>query len=179
MSYWDNFYKNFKEEKPSDFARFIFESEIIGKNDWILDIGCGNGRDAIFFKRFYKNVFGVDSADLDIIEFECFKSDIQEFIKKSCCFDVVYSRFFFHSIPPELTQKIIEWNKNWIVAEFRVKEDIPLLFKDHERYLVDAEWFKAMLEKTHDIHYFQISKGWSKYMGEDPLLARVIAKRRS
>ena len=176
MNYWDSFYINFRENKPSDFAKFVFDLNIIDKNDKIIDIGCGTGRDTKFFQRHF-DASGIDCAEIS--DFKYIKSDISDVIKDKCLYDVVYSRFFFHSITPELTQKIIEWSKKWLVAEFRVKEDVPTLFVNHKRYLVDPDWFKSVLERTHDIQYFEISRGWSKYKNEDPILARVIAKRRS
>lgn len=176
MKHWDNFYKNFQESDPSNFAKYVLSLNLINENDKIIEIGCGNGRDLKHLRKHFSNATGLDAAEIRDLDY--INQDVCEFIKNPCGYDVLYSRFFFHSIPAELTEKIIKWNKNFIFAEFRVKEDVPILFTDHERFLVDPEWFKNLLiSENYQVLSFEISKGWSKYKNEDPLLARVIAKR--
>jgi len=46
-AHWNKFYKKFKLLKPSNFSKFIFRK--LKKSKIIFDIGCGNGRDTIFF----------------------------------------------------------------------------------------------------------------------------------
>ena len=49
--FWDIFYKKNKSvTKPSPFAKFFYKDvKKINKNICILDVGCGNGRDSLFF----------------------------------------------------------------------------------------------------------------------------------
>ena len=49
--YWDKFYKNFKIEKESKFAKFVYyKLRKVNKKINMLDVGCGNGRDTFFLK---------------------------------------------------------------------------------------------------------------------------------
>ena len=50
IDYWDNFYSgvDLKLGIPSQFAAFV-AMEYLEKVNTILDIGCGNGRDSVFF----------------------------------------------------------------------------------------------------------------------------------
>ena len=52
--YWNKYYKQnkFLNSKPSNFSKFCYNKFIKKvKNKNILDIGCGNARDAIFFSK--------------------------------------------------------------------------------------------------------------------------------
>ena len=49
MNYWDNYYANSDLNSkliPSQFAAFVAGE--LKKNSYIIDIGCGNGRDSFF-----------------------------------------------------------------------------------------------------------------------------------
>ena len=58
--YWNNFYKtNGVVNKPSLFAQYVEENHFEpGKT--LLELGCGNGRDAIFFAEKGKRVSALD-----------------------------------------------------------------------------------------------------------------------
>jgi tRNA1(Val) A37 N6-methylase TrmN6 len=48
--YWENYYKkNFKLSEPSTFIHFA--SSYIKNNKKLIELGCGNGKDSIFFQR--------------------------------------------------------------------------------------------------------------------------------
>ena len=47
-NFWEQYYSINKEPfQPSSFAREVIQN--ISKNSTLLDVGCGNGRDSIFF----------------------------------------------------------------------------------------------------------------------------------
>ena len=45
--YWDKFYLDFQETQESDFARFCAEKISDLGDSIIIELGCGNGRDAL------------------------------------------------------------------------------------------------------------------------------------
>ena len=48
--YWDKFYSEKKAPvKSSSFAKFSLRFIKDKKNDILIDVGCGNGRDTLFF----------------------------------------------------------------------------------------------------------------------------------
>ena len=50
-NFWNKFYKKkLAVNKPSNFAIFIYKF-LKKKKTKIVDVGCGNGRDLIFFKK--------------------------------------------------------------------------------------------------------------------------------
>ena len=60
--YWDIFYKNKKiTSKETSFARFVLP-KLKKKNCLVYDLGCGNGRDTIFFNKNKIDCIGIDKS---------------------------------------------------------------------------------------------------------------------
>jgi tellurite methyltransferase len=118
--YWDKFYKDhlLKEDisECSTFAKFCEENYFKRKLS-IVDLGCGNARDAFYFARLGHEVLGVDqSIDISIKEsknhyrLQFLKDDFvrpsyhrddietNEYHPDLLPIDVFYSRFTIHSI---------------------------------------------------------------------------------
>ena len=62
--YWNTFYKcavnKININHPSQFAVFtVGEARDINT---ILEFGCGNGRDAFFFSKYFKKIYAFDSS---------------------------------------------------------------------------------------------------------------------
>ena len=78
MSYWEETYTKLSGDSdivahPSTFAIDI--SHRISQDDTILEIGCGNGRDAAFFSAKVSNYVGIDACPAAIAR------------SKECCSD--------------------------------------------------------------------------------------------
>lgn len=65
-NYWKNYYNhNFKPIKQSSFADFVLP--FIKDDKSLIELGCGNGRDSIYFhKNLNISVIGLDQADNEI-----------------------------------------------------------------------------------------------------------------
>ncbi|MDD2365365.1 MAG: class I SAM-dependent methyltransferase [Desulfuromonadaceae bacterium] len=113
--FWDTFYKKRNiPDYPSQYAISLMPE--LKRCSNILDIGCGNGRDSLFFSSHGHQVVGVDgsksainSATEKTIEHgltASFKQvNIYEPSSYDCfiehhkkCFDTIYARFFIHAI---------------------------------------------------------------------------------
>lgn len=126
--YWDNFYKDHSYRgdisECSTFASFCEENFF--KQQSIVDLGCGNARDSLYFAKLGHHVLAVDqSIDASIKEVKAhhklqFLED--DFIKPShhsddkhtneyhpdlLPVDVFYSRFTIHSITSEEQDKLL------------------------------------------------------------------------
>ena len=66
--YWTEYYtKNSKPTDASTFAEFILPK--LSENKNLIELGCGNGRDSIYFARNKLNVVAVDQVE-DEIDFK-------------------------------------------------------------------------------------------------------------
>jgi tellurite methyltransferase len=88
----------------------------------LLDIGCGEGKDAVFFARNGYIVTGIDIADAGIdktkrlaeqynVHVNTIKTNIMDF-RLDAEFDVIYSTGVLHYVPPELRNEIFDNYKN-------------------------------------------------------------------
>jgi tellurite methyltransferase len=82
----------------------------------LLDIGCGEGRDAVFFARNGYEVTGIDVSDAGIektkrladgagVHVDVIKADVLDF-RLDTPYDIVYSSGVLHYIKPEFRQEI-------------------------------------------------------------------------
>ncbi len=204
--YWNKFYKKHTLIiKPSNFSQFI-KKEFLKKKKIknILEIGCGNGRDAFYFSKYATKIVSIDNSQQAIIKSknnERMQKNII-FLKKNILsrfnvvvknFDLIYARFFLHTINSieediflNLLKKIS--NKKTIVAlEFRTTKD--KLFKkgkkisknesitDHYRRFVEVSNFKNKLKKLNfKIIYFKQSVNLSNFKNDNPHLCRIVFK---
>ncbi len=120
--YWDSFYakRHTAIEKPSTFAEYVHGR--ISPGSAIFELGCGNGRDAIYFASQKHDVTACDQSSTSIEglvaqgeksdfpwpKFICagFESLGDRDLKK---FDVVYSRFTMHAVPKEVATTAYNW----------------------------------------------------------------------
>ena len=121
--YWREYYiKNSKPTNASSFAEFILPKLEENKN--LVELGCGNGRDSIYFANNNINVIAIDQIEDEIdylnnnhkednIHFVC--EDFTNLIDTECDlinntdFDYVYSRFTFHAINEFKEDRTLDW----------------------------------------------------------------------
>ena len=98
--YWDRFYLSAELIYPSPFAEFC-QVEFLKKNEKIIDLGCGTGRDTLFFFKKGHQVVGIDQSGLVISQLQRLHNDKHESLKfietdftnltDNEKFDIVYS----------------------------------------------------------------------------------------
>lgn len=139
--YWDKIYKKISlKDPPSSFAKFCIKFFIKkGKNKKILDIGCGNGRDLIFFSK-YLFSFGIDKSNTAIkILKKKHKNNKNILLKRVDLknlnpimlgkYDYLYMRFLLHAVDLKIQDKLLKnlkkiMKKSAIVmCEFRTDKD--------------------------------------------------------
>ena len=124
--YWTKYYKNnSKPTNASTFAEFILPK--LMKNTNLIELGCGNGRDSVYFSQNGLNVIAIDQVqcEMDFLN-ENYKNDNIHFLDddftnlkntkhdliKNTDFDYVYSRFTFHSINEKKEDRTLDWIEN-------------------------------------------------------------------
>jgi tellurite methyltransferase len=183
ITYWSTFYKQFNEMNPSGFACFIMNYLNDYKGPFtILDVGCGNGRDSYYLSSMY-NTTGIDisviptgtNPNLRFIQGDMINIDKSPY-------NVIYSRFTFHSITNEQQDKLIQSiaDNTILCIETRSSKDNDeyRTFGDtHYRNLTDMDYLLNLLEKYHfTILYSVESKDVAVYKEENPTCIRIICK---
>lgn len=199
--FWDNFYKKFSLNAPSKFAEFIIKNQLF-KKGYILDIGCGNGRDSFYFLKSGYKTIGLDRSGTAI---KLNKKILpNNFFKRNVCSNKlnlsfarnkkisnVYARFFIHAINSreqfsffKNIKKILSKNAK-IFLEFRTIKD-PMMkvgkkisinerISDHYRRFINPKDFELNLKSMNfKIIYKRESFHFAKYKNQKPHICRMI-----
>ena len=202
-NFWNKFYKKkLAFNKPSNFAIFIHKF-LKKKETKIVDIGCGNGRDLIFFKKKKFDFIGIDlSKNASLLikkklrkvkdKNKIFNDDFVNFNYKKNIKDnfSIYSRFTWHTINKKneiiFLKKISQLsNLQYIFIETRSDKDNLFgvgekiskneFITDHYRRFINKKELIKKIKKNFKIIYCKEAKGFSKFKNEDPCLIRIIA----
>lgn len=176
--YWKNFYQNVHINAPSSFAQWT--SKIIPKNKNIIDLGCGNGRDTYYFGMLGFSIIGIDEAFKPKNKYNArfIQSNITNLFYTKCQYEIVYSRFFIHSIDDITITNLLKWTKNLFIAEFREAKDKPILYPNHYRNLINGNIFlQKMIKNKFDILYYIKSENLAPYKSENPIIIRIIGEK--
>lgn len=205
-NYWEDFYaKQNKDLKPSLFARFVYDE--LGVNmAKVIELGCGNGRDAVFFANNKLDVIAVDQCAgeikflknryiaLENIKFVCDDFTNLQIEQK---FDVIYSRFTLHSISAKQEKNVINWGfnhlnsggkfcievrgqKNEIHKKGTAVDNEPdaFIYNDHFRRFINFDKFCDKLKSIgFNIDYAEEKKGFAPFNEEDETYIRIIATK--
>jgi tellurite methyltransferase len=201
-NYWENFYKKFSLLKPSQFSKFVLKK--IKKKNFLLEVGCGNGRDTLFFIKNKIRCHALDICKTAVRKNKTYLRNV--FFNKNICknktklnknfYNYVYARFFLHTINENdqdlffINCKKILKKKGKIFLEFRTIYDN--LFEkgkkiskyervtDHYRRFIDPLKLTKELEKKYSfkIVYFRSSTNYAVYKREKPHVCRLILEKK-
>lgn len=202
--YWNDYYKKDKAPiEPSLFAKTILSEMQKGKT--VLELGCGNGRDSLYFYRNGLNVTAVDASDCTISQLKqqydedniCFICD--DFVCSPAIFsgqfDYCYSRFSLHAINEEQEIEVIKnvfnvlKSKGKFFIEVRSVHDElygkgervgkdSFVHDGHYRRFVHKELLENELKQCgFIIDYSEEQRGFAPFGESDPPVIRVIAKK--
>lgn len=204
--YWNAYYIHNApsvENKPSGFAEYI-ESEFLYEMNptHILELGCGNGRDSLFFLSKGHKITAIDESDVAIEMLNQITNSnnalfvCDDFVKRKALYqmkyDCIYSRFTLHAISEEQEDELLNnvryaLNRNGILAiEARTTNDElfgkgieieknTFFYNEHYRRFINVNAFRNKLEKLDfDVIYLDESTGFSRTQNSDPTLMRCI-----
>lgn len=185
-TYWNTFYNNkLSVSRCSDFCVFIMEYFQNNHNiNHVLECGYGDGRDGYTLSKKYY-VYGVDNSgyipksENSKLTFSC-----ENFVEmKKDGYDLIYSRFTFHSITNEQHQTFLKSinNGTYLVIEARSAKGIDEHVyhgKEHYRNYIDGNYIKNILnENGFKILLFEEGRDMAKYKDENPICIRIICKK--
>ena len=188
---------------PSQFASFVL-SEFNSKRTFV-DIGCGDGRDSLFFAQHGKDVFGFDGSEaamdlcrrsaqklglenakfnaLDMNDTESQKALIE---RQDLSDAVVYARFFLHAIDETAQNHFLALasalaGKTGVVClEFRTPRDefqTKVTSAHYRRYVDPWALMQTCIGYNLKCTYFVEGFGYAKYRNDDAFVARLILER--
>jgi len=211
QKYWENYYLSHGNDegikKHSSFSEFCHKNFFLEKKLNIVEIGSGNGRDAIYFAHQNHKVIAIDQSTTAIdIERKNISSEInnnlfpmaENFVnydfKLHDDIDVFYSRFTIHAISKQDEDVLLPHIYNSLTkggifcVEVRTTKD-PLFGvgeycgdntyrTDHSRRFIDSNIFlKNVLSLGFYLLYFIEKNDLSVYKGDNPVLMRIILKK--
>jgi adenylylsulfate kinase-like enzyme/SAM-dependent methyltransferase len=202
--HWDDFYSQAgPPEDPSTFARLV--AARLDDASSILEVGCGNGRDASYFaERSSAKVTAVDVSDQAIASCRArYELPNLSFIsgdigsvpdEEGGSFDAVYSRFCLHAMTPVEEDQFIEGTTRLLreggrlFIECRSIQD-PLarkgeviskterIFGHYRRFIIADELTQKLNDAGFEIVDFVEEAGLAKLGDDDPVVIRLEALR--
>lgn len=202
--YWNKYYKeHLAPEEPSLFAKWVAEDIRTSTN--LLELGCGNGRDSLYFYSKGINVTAVDASSHTIEQLRekyaedniCFICD--DFVCASTIFsgqyDYCYSRFSLHAIN-ELQEteviknvyKVLKTGGKFYIEVRSINDDLygkgeqvdkdSYFYNGHFRRFVRKKVLEEKLKKIgFIIEYSEEKTGFAPYKDSNPPVIRIIAQK--
>ena len=193
--YWEEVYgEDSIPTTPSNFANFCLD--YFSPDSIILDIGCGNGRDSIFFSKKGFRVFAFDQSETSI---KLLKNnhktnplfsiaDINNFNFSDYDINVAYARFLLHAISEQTFERLFDnvydlLPKGGLFAtESRSDRteisEVGQTFSPHFRRLINLKNLLSFSSsKNFEIIYYTEEKGLSVFEEEDPYIIRLILRK--
>lgn len=208
IRHWAEFYRGRSAavvpEEPSAFARWTLARE--GAPRRILELGCGTGRDALWFARSRCRVRAVDfvgtaaaavdrRARTDGLPLRAARMNIAD-LRDSLTYgaavahgfkpQVVYARFLLDAIRPaargnvwRLARQALRATGGRLYLEFRVAPTARYLAGRHWRTFTDPATVVRELEPYgFEIEHTEQAHGLAVLSDEDPLVGRVVGRMR-
>jgi SAM-dependent methyltransferase len=144
--YWNKYYgSNLLLNIPSQFS--VFVANEIAEAKVVIDIGCGNGRDTIFFSSLGICAIGVDESQAAINLCNDKIKDLKTKKINFICSDIedsaLYSKILFHLNSNKITGNILIYSRFFIHA---VDENTELFLFELIIKLLDKYGGKVALE---------------------------------
>ena len=203
-SYWNEFYNKIKDlDEPSLFAQSVIENMEKGRS--VLELGCGNGRDSLYFMKQGMIVTAIDASDMIInqlssqysgmpIQFICDDFVCSETVYQRQ-YDYCYSRFSIHAINEQQEKELVKnvynalkTNGRFFVEVRSINDEIygkgkqagrnAFIYNGHfRRFVVKAELENLLLETGFHIEYSEEKTGFAPLNDSNPPIIRIIAEK--
>ena len=200
--YWNEYYaKNMAVNLPSPFAKFVYENYLTTGKD-LLEIGCGNGRDSIYFASKGITVTAIDASDFIInelnqqnnvknIKFLCGNFVDSEIIY-SQTYDYCYSRFSLHAVSAKQEETLLDNIQKSLKIGGKLFIEVRSIHDElygkgvevgrncfvnngHFRRFIDKSELEKILNcKGYKVEYSDESREFAPFGDEKPPVIRVI-----
>lgn len=203
-SYWQSYYAQQKPARiplPSQFSVFIAGE--LQEPHRVFDVGCGGGRDSLFFASHGHAVTGIDGSQAAITACEdsAAKAGINasfvcspittthlasRFELHASVPTLVYARFFLHAITESEEDSFFELARDLtagggiVAVEFRTMRDSEqekVTATHYRRFIEPLQFMGRASAAGFNAQYFVEGFGFAKYKKDDAHVARFIFDR--
>ncbi len=201
--YWDEYYAaraTTCRPLPSQFATFVAGE--LDRPHHVIELGSGNGRDAIFFASYGHDVTGVDGSEAAVAASSALAEALGENVSfiRSAIDDpalagrlsrgdgprALYARFFIHAITDEEEQVLLDLAAevtsagDVLAVEYRTIRDrvgAKETEAHYRRFVLPATFQARALERGFEVTYAVEGFGFAKFRHDDAYVARTIMRR--
>ena len=201
MDFWNNYYlkkiegDNELSDKNSTFSKYVYKYFNKNFHKSLIDLGCGNGRDSIFFEKKGLKVISVDISQtaLDHITSDNIIKICSSMEKiHNIPIDICYTRFSLHSINLKKQDKVLDWcfknlNKNGLLCietrsindprfeKGKEVEDSAFIDTHYRRFTCLSQLNKKLIEKKFKIIKSEEEFYDSNFKEDKAVVNRIIA----
>lgn len=201
--YWDEYYAaraTTRRPLPSQFATFVAGE--LDRPHRVIELGCGNGRDSIFFSGYGHDVTGVDGshaaveacsalagalgASATFVQSAIDDPALAGRLSGSAGPHLVYARFFVHAITDGEEQVFLDLAASLtspgdvLAVEYRTVRDqvgAKETGTHFRRFVLPATFQARALERGFEVTYAVEGFGFAKYRHDDAYVARTLFRR--
>lgn len=202
-AYWNQYYKNrICSEEPSPFAQYV--STLVEPGKRMVELGCGNGRDAVFFAGRGLQITALDMSQeaiaqlrsRNIVNAEFLCGDfVNSNVHQPDSYDYAYSRFTIHSINRNQERVLlnnlfrglrpngklfieVRGVKDPLFGRGRQIERNAYFYDNHyRRFIVLDELVESLEQRGFRVEYAQERTGFAPYGNDDPPVIRIVAAK--
>jgi SAM-dependent methyltransferase len=202
-AYWDHFYDGQQPNTrrlPSQFASFV-AGELRSRHR-VIEFGCGNGRDALFFAQHGHDVVGIDGSasaimhcraaadalgeDAAFVQGSVSDPDLPALLQRRTEPSVVYARFFLHAITSDEEQAFLSCAAaitapgDLMAVEYRTVRDqsqVKVTDPHFRRFLSPHQFHLDAADHGFHVTYSVEGFGYAKYREDDAYVARALLSR--
>lgn len=199
--YWKSKWKGVEKTSPNNFARRSFSHTKNKKLKILLDLGCGDGRDSLYFARKGLKVTSVDFSEsgIEALRQASIKSrlpinaiccDIKDVSFENDSFDIIYAHLSLHYFDDKTTTQIFDKlykilkNNGLIFIKCKSTEDAlfgkgekvgeNMFIEKHLRHFFDKNY---MIEKLKKFKIIRVRKTSSTYHTYKSSFIEAIASK--
>ena len=199
--YWEGYYaENPDPFNESMFARFV--SGFLNKGDSLYELGCGNGRDSIFFGNKGVHVVAFDQCEKELDYLASQNTNPNVYFESGDFTNLgnrkfvnhIYSRFTLHAVSEDKETAALAWSfehllpGGLIYIEIRgVNDDLygegekvgqdEFVTTHYRRFVVFEEFVQRVESAGFNILYKLESRGLAPHGEDDPAVIRVVGRR--
>lgn len=194
--YWNQFYDGASPMSPTPFAQYAAQFWFPEPTD-VLELGCGNGRDATWFASRGHAVVGVDLSG-SAIEACCRQQSAAAFQQGDFSnlhlgrqFSVIYSRFTLHSVDDrteaqtlETVRKHLKPGGRFVIEARTIYDDLcgrgtrvsdrEWIYENHYRRFLDpVDLLSRVKAAGFAPEFILMTRGLALWKDQDPVVIRL------